>query len=678
MQLTNDSRFDKTDIWREFILSGQVPDNTLRPEIYASWQRCRAAGVDPQDGVSHELLTEDEIGALLEARKNQIDIVRHFMGNLYRLVKGSGFIVFFADERGYIMETLGDPDTLRDATKVNLIRGACWVEEAAGTNGIGTALALGKPFQVSGQEHFCRKLHSWTCSAAPFFSETGELVGVLQMSGPSYTAHQHTLGMVAASVEAIHEQMQAQHRNRELSALNSQLNNIFQTMSDGAVIVDKQRKIIQINPTAKKMFGERILGCKAEDLLGNDPAIVKILHEGKTCKDMEVMLDTTFGHLHALVTVKQAFDETGVRSEDVIFFNPINKIKKLANHLGGARATFTFDSIIGHSDKLKLAIKEARQAAASNSHVVIQGESGTGKELIAQAIHNQNLQKCGPFLQNLRRNGPFLALNCAALPRDLIASELFGYVPGAFTGAGSKGRPGKFEMASGGTLFLDEIGDMPLDQQASLLRVLQEMKITRLGSEQVIPVDVRIICATNKNLLEEVDKGNFRQDLYYRLNVIHVFVPPLREREDDIRILFAHFLDKIGGKLNCTIQRVEPEVEVALQQYNWPGNVRELENVVEKMINAANCGIITLAHLPAEITAQRIEKPAFTSPATQEKNSGKTLKEMVARNERRIILDLLHQYQGNVSHIARVMEVSRNTLYRKMTQYEISKDYRFD
>ncbi|SEA15523.1 Transcriptional regulator of acetoin/glycerol metabolism [Desulfuromusa kysingii] len=668
MPLTDDNIDDKAKIWREFIVSGRIPDNTLRPEIYSSWQRCREANIDPYDGVSHELLTEEEIGELLQARKTQIDIIRHFMGNLYDLVKGSGFILFFADERGYIMEILGDPDTLSDAEKVNLIRGACWIEEAAGTNGIGTALTLGKPFQVSGQEHFCQKLHSWTCSAAPFFSETGDLIGVLQMSGPSHTAHQHTLGMVAASAEAIHEQMRVQHRNRELSVLNGQLNNIFQTISDGAIIVNKQRKITQINPSAKKLFGDNIIGSTVEDLLGKDTNISKIVREGKACKEMEVMLDTSFGRLHALVTVKQFLDQTGAFGEEVIFFNPINKMKKLANHLGGARATFTFDSLIGQSDKLNRTVNAAKQAALSNSHVVIQGESGTGKELLAQAIHNLSS----------RKNGPFLALNCAALPRDLIASELFGYVPGAFTGASSKGRPGRFEMASGGTLFLDEIGDMPLDQQASLLRVIQEMKIIRVGGEQVIPVDARIICATNKNLLREVDKGNFRQDLYYRLNVIQVHVPPLREREDDIRILFTHFLDKIGGKLNCKIQKVEADVLNKLQNYNWPGNVRELENVVEKMINAANCKIITTDHLPVEITSPQPEKIFQTSHLHMEKNRGKTLKQRVAVNERRIILELLQQYQGNISQIARIMEVSRNTLYRKINQYGISKDYRFD
>jgi len=668
MPQIDDMILDKTDIWQEFILSGEAPAHALRPEIYASWQRCRSAGVDPQDGVSHELLTGKEIDALLEVRKTHIDIVRHFMLNLYRFVKGSGYIVLFADERGYVMETLGDPDTLRNASDVNLICGACWAEEAGGTNGIGTSLALGKPFQVSGQEHFCRKLHSWTCSAAPFFSEKGELIGILQMSGPAHAAHQHTLGMVVASVEAIHEQMRVQHRNRELSTLNSHLNNIFQTMSDGAIIVNNQRKIIQINPAAKMMFGQRILGCLAEELIGNDPDAIKVLQEGKPCKDLEVMLDTAFGHLHALVTVKQVFDETGAVSEDVIFFNPINKIKKIANRLGGARATFTFDSIIGRSDKLKQTIKAARQAASSNSHVVIQGESGTGKELLAQAIHNRSP----------RERGPFVALNCAALPRDLIASELFGYVPGAFTGASSKGRPGKFEMASGGTLFLDEIGDMPLDQQASLLRVLQEKKICRLGGEQVIPVDARIICATNKNLLEEVGKGNFRQDLYYRLNVVHVLVPPLREREDDIRILFTHFLSKIGRKLNCVIRSIEPEVVDALQRYSWPGNVRELENVVEKMINAADCGIIALSGLPLEIAAPSLLPSPSAAPAPQEANNGATLKERVAHNERRIMLELLQQHKGNISRIAKAMGVSRNTLYRKINQYEISKDYRFD
>ena len=656
------------EVWQEFIRSGQILTGSVRPEILNSWHRCQAFGIDPEDGVSHQLLSDDEIYLLLGRHKAYLDIVRHFMKRLYEFVKGSGFIVMLADERGYVMENLGDSATLELAARVNLIKGACWTEEEGGTNGIGIALALKKPFQVSGREHFCRKLHTWTCSAAPFFAESGELIGALQMSGPASETHQHTLGMVVAAVEAISYQIRVRSRNSDLSVLNDRLNNIFQTMSDGAIIIDQAGAITQINPVAKKFLGAGILGRSIDELIGADTALLKFIQAGRTYKDQEIILETAYGDIHALVTVKPVSNEFGELTGGVIFFNPINKMKKLVNRFGGAQATFSFSDLVGRHETFKKALRLAERAAGNTSHVLLQGESGTGKELLAQAIHNRSL----------RRKGPFLALNCASLPRDLIASELFGYASGAFTGANPKGRPGKFEMAAGGTLFLDEIGDMPLDQQASLLRVLQDKQITRLGSDRVISVDVRVICATNRDLREEVAKGNFRKDLYYRLNVILIQVPALRERGDDVLFLFDYFLQKIAGKLNLAVSQVDSAVRDCLRAYSWPGNVRELENVVEKMLNLAEAGRISIAHLPAEILAHVGSVAAVPAPAGASDNPDKNYKQMLGESERRILLDLLQDHHGNVSRIARAMGVSRNTIYRKMRHHEISKDYLFD
>ncbi len=652
---------DVEAIWNTFIRGRSIPTDGIRSEIHASWQRCRQSGVDPYDGVSHQLLVAEEITQLLDARKYYLETVRHFMTHLYELVKGSGFIVLLADERGYVMETLGDADTLSSAAKVNLIQGACWVEAEGGTNGIGTALALGQPFQVSGCEHYCQKLHSWTCSAAPVRSDNGELIGVLQMSGPSHAAHQHTLGMVAAAAEAIRDQLRVQRRNHELTALNEHLSNIFQTMSDGALLVDGSGVITRLNPIASRTLGDNVVGHTLADIFGHAPDVATIIQNSQPCKDMEMMLETAAGSIHALVTVRPLSHGNG----SVIFFNPIQKMKKLANRFGGAQARFIFSDIVGRHANFSAAISAAKKAATNNSNVMLLGESGTGKELFAQAIHNASA----------RRRGPFLALNCAALPRDLIASELFGYAPGAFTGADPKGRPGKFEMAAGGTLLLDEIGDMPLDQQAVLLRVLQDRQVTRLGSDRVIPVDVRVICATHTNLLQAVQQGDFRQDLYYRLNVVQIAVPPLRERGDDVQLLCDFFLHKIGQRLDIVTQDISPTVRQLLGRYQWPGNVRELENSVEKMIYAAEGKRLESQHLPAEIARTIIQESTEPTPVLTV-NTG--LKKLVASRERKLLLDLLRSYHGNVSQIARDTGVSRNTIYRKMRSYDISRDYLFD
>jgi sigma-54 dependent transcriptional regulator, acetoin dehydrogenase operon transcriptional activator AcoR len=298
-------------------------------------------------------------------------------------------------------------------------------------------------------------------------------------------------------------------------------------------------------------------------------------------------------------------------------------------------------------------------------NVLIEGESGTGKELFAQAIHNQSN----------RRKGPFVAINCGAIPRELIGSELFGYAEGAFSGAKKGGNPGKFELASGGTLFLDEIGDMPFEQQVSLLRVIQEKKVTRIGSNQVVPVDVRIICASNKKLLDEIQKGNFRHDLYYRLNVVQITVPPLREHAEDIPELFQYFLAKIDEQWANDIQNMTPEVMKYLAEYNWPGNVRELENVVDRMYMMAAGNQITPEHLPLEIccpTPVEFLSSGLNSalPSNNTDSRGK-MKALINQVETDEIKTLLSKHRGNISKIARELGVSRNTVYRKIKQNDI-------
>ncbi|MDD3363740.1 MAG: sigma-54-dependent Fis family transcriptional regulator [Syntrophomonas sp.] len=647
--------------------------DTVRPEILQSWQRCYNAKVDPYDGTSHLILKQYELEQLRAQNMEIMEVAWHFMVRLYEFVAGSGFVVFLSDERGFILESIGDYDILDDASKVNLMIGTGWMEEEVGTNGIGTALKLNKPVQVSGQEHYCEMLHPWTCSAAPIFNDDGQIIGALQISGPSSAVHLHTLGMVVAAVEAIRDQIRIKQKNQALTVLNSSLQNIFQTMSDGAIMVDREGVIKQINPVGEQILGYNLVGRTIEYLFGKTPKTDGVLERGQAYTEVEVRVDTPQNHFHCLVTGKPIKDEKGEVTGAVIFFNPINKVKKLINRFSGAQATFHFEDIIGESPKLKEAVQVASHAASNVSNVLIVGESGTGKELFAQAIHNYS--PC--------QKGPFVALNCAAIPRELIASELFGYSEGAFTGARRGGRPGKFEMASGGTLFLDEIGDMPLDQQVTLLRVLQERKITRIGGDQVIPVDARVICATNKNLKDEVKKGNFREDLYYRLNVVLVSAPPLRERKGDISLLFNYLLKKISKKLNTQIDNVQPGIIECLQNYSWPGNVRELENVVEKMINIASGPVLSFEHLPAEIAVMQSLpeqsdplSSSWPSPIAGPNNGGGGMDALLV--ERNTIMELLTRHKGNISRIAKEMGVSRNTIYRKMEFYHISREFNFE
>jgi PAS domain S-box-containing protein len=475
--------------------------------------------------------------------------------------------------------------------------------------------------------------------------------------------------MVVAAVEAITEQMFIQKKNRELTLVNNRLTEIFRTISDGVVIIDEIGVISQVNPVA-----EEIIGSPAHDLVGQPidkvlgrklPVVERILNRQEAYYDLEVMVDTASGRVHCLSSGTPIKDDEGVISGGVILVRPIKKIQKLVNRFSGAQATFHFKDVIGNSPEMNEVIRIASLAAAGNSNILLEGESGTGKEVLAQAIHNRSPH----------RKGPFVAVNCGAIPRELISSELFGYSEGAFTGAKRGGRPGKFELASGGTLFLDEIGDMPLDQQVALLRVLQDKKITRIGDDKIIPVDFRVICATNKDLLEEIEKGNFRQDLYYRLNVVSINIPPLRQHLEDVPLLFSHFLEMIGREWGKDEIEVEPGVVEYLKRYNWPGNVRELQNVVERLISISQGGRIGVEHLPSYICkpspAAFRQEPSAIAHAVKVYNEREARKQAQAENEYELMVTLLSKHGGNITEVAREMGVSRNTVYRKMRQYNI-------
>lgn len=649
--------------WEKFIETGEITEN-INSEITDAWKRCAAARVDPLAGRSQFILDNVKMQEVLEEHRELIDLARPFMNNLYKFVAGSGFIVLLCDEHGYIMTTVGDRDVNGDTDELNFQTGALWTEEEIGNNGVGTSLVMRRPFQVTGFEHFCRKHHKWTCSGSPIFNEDREMIGILEMSGPVEKTHLHTLGMVVAAAEAIEHQMHIHRQNRELIMLNKRMYSILNSVSDGVIIIDSFGKITHTNPALERILDRRLdlRGKAIENLMENTLVIRDMLVSGKGFKDVELTIrnGTT---LSCLASGEVLRDEQGHITGASIFIDTIKNVHSLVNRFSGAQATFEFEDIVGESEELMEAIRIGTRAAVSDSNVLLQGDSGTGKEIFAQAIHNRSS----------RANFPFVAINCGAIPRELLDSELFGYVEGAFTGAKKGGRPGKFEMASGGTLFLDEIADLPLAKQVALLRVLQERKIMRIGGNRVIPVDVRIICATNKNLLELVKKGQFRQDLYYRLNVISITLPPLKNRREDINLLLNHFLQTYSKRMGMPTPVIEPQVLHYLENYGWPGNVRELQNVVERMLNIAGGNKLTMGHLPPEVMPQSnyAEPEPIDIPVPTLEEERKRIKEIQAQQETEEIISLLAACGGNVSEVARRLGISRNTLYRKMRQYNI-------
>ncbi len=651
--------------WQHFIATGSGDTPQVREVILLSWLRCIKIRVNPYGRGLHDHLRGDSLIEALNGRERLISVSRPFMADLYDIVKGSGFVVVLTNEDGYILELFGDDGAGEKPMTNNFFIGASWHERDAGTNAIGTALEEQKSVQVTGPEHYCRKHHCLTCSAAPIFDPEDRLIGILDISGACVSAHLHTLGMVVAAAKAITAQLRIQKKNHQLAMANKKLVSFFNMVSEGVLILDHDGIITELNPAAESIFGRNrseLKGVRFPSLLINGSSEkISCLNWEKSHSEIEILLDTGKGRqCQCLASSEPIIDEQDMFTGSFITLRPIKAVQHLVHRISGYSASLQFNDIIGKSCGIQEAVELAKLSAQTSSNVLLQGESGTGKEIFAQAIHNQSC----------RYAEPFIPLNCGAIPRELVGSELFGYEDGAFTGACRGGKPGKFELADGGTLFLDEIGDMPLEQQAVLLRVIQEKRMTRIGGIKVIPVDVRLICATHKNLLEKVHKGTFRQDLYYRLNVMSITIPPLRERLDDIPLLFDHFLDKLcrdrGHRLS-----VDRDIMHYLYAYPWPGNVRELQNVVERAANLAVNGVINMHQLPAEIVNRHTGTMSAPTAAPPPSDRSQRLLQRRER-EKHQLLHLLNVHEGNVSQVAREMGVSRKTIYNKMHRLAIA------
>lgn len=458
--------------------------------------------------------------------------------------------------------------------------------------------------------------------------------------------------------------LELDNANLALQEANTFLQSTLNNITEGIIAIDQNGMVEFLNYGANTAWcnhEQQIRRVIREEINTENTLLYRLLFKKVHFQNAEM----NFGkNIRYIVSGTYIGDAEKRSHKGLLIIRPIEEVKSFVNRFSGSNARFEFPDIIGKSNAICTTIHFAKKIAPSEGSIVIEGESGTGKELFAQAIHNDSN----------RNNGPFIALNCGVIPRELIGSELFGYEEGSFTGAKKGGKLGKFEMASDGTIFLDEIGDMPLEQQIALLRVIQERSVVRIGGSKEIPVDVRIICATNKNLLNEVHKGNFRKDLYYRLNVINMQIPPLRQRKGDIPYLYKHFLDKITAENQVSPLSIEKEALDALEKYAWPGNVRELQNMAERSYYLNKNGVIHL-HDVLEMMGGTMEVPTLAQNV-----EGKTILE--SRNDERIyreneehetLLRLLESNHGNATQTAKDMGISRTALYRKLKKYTIKE-----
>lgn len=622
--------------------NGEEISTEIRSEILDSWLRCEKMKVDIALGIGY-VISDEELEKRLEAKKELLAVAYPIMEDIFEIVKTTSYSVVLTDENSVLLDIIINPDIEKNHENLNFVKGTLWDEKNVGTNAIGTCLAIDKPIQIIGKDHFCTSHHQWTCSAAPIHDTKGKIIGCLDLSGKVEDVHTHTYGIVVSAAKYIEKQLAILESYKLMDvALDSILN--------GLMIIDTDLKIQKINNKVSEVFQ-----MKDEDILKIDM--------GEVLKDVDIINNIfinkrkfSYSDITLFIGSKKVdcfLDITPVVFNDkvmgaVLVIRESKQVRKEINKLAGFRANYTFDKIITKNKTMIELINTAKRISRTTCTVLIEGESGTGKELFAQSIHNESQ----------RRNGPFIAINCAAIPKELVESEFFGYETGSFTGAIKGGMPGKFELANGGTLFLDEIGEIPLEMQPKLLRVLDENKVTRIGGNFERELDVRIIAATNRNLLNEMSKSAFRQDLYFRLNVINLRLLPLKRRREDVLVLGRYFLEHLNQENSDVKKYFSKQFEQKLLEYEWKGNVRELKNIVERGYYLSPGAMID------NLDVLTKEKEGMI---TFHEADGETLKDM----EKNSIEHALFLNKGNAVKAAEDLSISRATIYRKIKAYDI-------
>jgi len=636
--------------WEKVVLQGLTPDIPIKPEILRSWLKCRKLGLDPYGENSPPVLSGNELNQLLIRNKTLMDICKPVLDMIAISVRDTGFIVTLTDKEGYVLQVRGDREILKMAEMNYYLPGCLRSIAHAGTNAIGVCLMEGTSVQITGAEHYKVRHHPWTCSSSPIRNSHDEIIGSITLSGRSIGHHKHTIALVTSAADTIESQLREHELIEEKQRLNSILTSIFNSISDGVIALDNHNRIIRLNRTGAEMLGlnmDLAMEKRLDRVVEIEEVLISALDEKRYFAGMEVSFICPAGHRVYMCSADPVQDSAGHISGTIITMTQKRQVVNIAKKIGGNTAKYEFKDIKGSNPSLLRQIGLAKVAARTNSRILIIGESGTGKELFAQAIHNYSN----------RRNQPFVAISCAAIPRDLIESELFGYRGGAFTGARRDGQIGKFELAHQGTLFLDEVNGLPMDLQAKLLRVLQQNEIVRLGDTRPIPVDVRIIAASNSDLMTEVENTNFREDFYYRLNVVEILIPPIRKRIDDLKLLMDHIMTRHCMEMAINKPEVSDQALEIMWHYRWPGNVRELENVVERALLLSQGKIFQKSHLPERMW----------------KSTAKPQQKIISLHEasKDTIVHTLDKCGGNISQAARELKIARSTLYRKMKAYSL-------
>lgn len=646
----DDSRVRQS--WESFLAEGGASSGALRCLVGDSWERCVGANVDPSIDKAASPLGARDISILLHLHQDLLEASKPVMLQARDFLSETGTVMVLTDQEGIVLEVEGDSSVMGSAEKVHLLPGASWNEVQCGTNAIGTAISLGQPVQIHSEEHFCEGIKRWTCSAAVIRDPVhGKILGVIDVSGLSRNYSRHSLSLVVATANRIESFLAKRELQFRIRLMESSIKQLASTDGSGAILVDRHGFPIKLNENAPALLSS--LGCPI-DL--NMPARINGIAAGKEA----VVTDEALPEWLRSEWVEPIFD-AGERIGSVVRVpNRLAKfsISKTSNsYQADAGATLTFPGAKGSSPELHQAIDKATQLAKSRVPILLLGETGVGKEVFAQGIHALS-RMC---------DGPFVALNCGGLSRELLASELFGHVEGAFTGARRGGVQGKIEAADGGTLFLDELGEMPLDLQPQFLRVLEDGQIYRLGDTKPRQVRFRLLAATNRDLRQEVAEGRFRIDLFYRVSVTSIRIPALRERQGDMQELAKYFVRQLCELHEVSEKVFDPMALVKMGQYAWPGNIRELRNTIEGLVLTVPGDVIRHNDLPPEILTSKNGTDEFHDDVSGVNLSG------LAKSEFEQICRVLRETSGNATLAAKQLGIAKSTLYLKLKKYSLDE-----
>ncbi|WP_300454907.1 sigma 54-interacting transcriptional regulator [Desulfobacula sp.] len=636
--------------WENFLKDGTTTG--VRDTIGQSWKRCREYGVDPLNDISPTTVGQEMVTKRIEEKVDLHQLIQYHCQNITNETDLSLFNILFSDAEGYVLSIEGHDKILQISEHSTIKVGSNLSESSVGTTAPGISLHNQRPIIISGEEHYSKMFHWASCFAVPVFCHQNKILGCLNISTPIENRHKlEQLTLLFCSIASSFQfEFFMKKKFQELKLYSSYFDSTFKYADKNLILINKRGNIINLNAKAKKFFGINPYEIHNRNILGvlnMDSILFRSLLKSSNVQVFNFKLDGDVKRVS--VEALPIFDPSGNEISYLLQFTQENKgLLKTERPVG--QAIFTFENIIGRSSRLLNIVNRAKKAAKTSSNILIEGETGTGKELFAHSIHNASQFS----------KGPFVAINCSAIPNELIESELFGYEKGAYTGAHKSGGVGKFEMANRGTIFLDEIHTMSTPAQMKILRTIEDRTVIRVGGNTPISLSLRFIVASSENLSEQVEKGNFLSALFFRLNVVRLYIPCLKERKDDIALLVSFFIKQMNEKFHRSIQGIEPDALELMSNYSWPGNIRELKNCIESAFNFCE---------GEKIDQESLNLPIINAGLSEDKS---TTVHTMAAVTRQMLSENLDRF-GNVKEAANYIGIPVSTFYRKMKKFGLSK-----